>query len=106
MDDGVPDFEAEGLLADLSGGARAARLRLLRRLLEGGIGLEALRDAVAQDRLVILPAEHELSGEPRYTTRELSERAGVPVDYFEAVRRAAGLAPGGPGKRNYDDPDL
>src|SRR2546423_9359722 len=106
MDDGVPDFEAEGLLADLSGGARAARLRLLRRLFDGGIGLEALRDAVAHDRLVILSAEHELSGEPRYTTRELSERAGVPVDYFEAVRRAAGLAQVDPDERSFDEQDL
>jgi adenylate cyclase len=103
---GAPDFEAEGLLGDLTGEARAARLRLLRRLFDAGIGLDVLREAVADDRLVILPAEHALSGEPRYTTRELSEQAGVPVGYFEAVRRAAGLAEVDPDERNYDDQDL
>jgi adenylate cyclase len=106
MNGGVPDFEAEGLLEDLTGEARAARLRLLRRLFDAGVSRDALREAVAHDRLVILPAEHALSGEPRYTTRELSDRAGVPVEFFEAVRRAAGLAQMDPDERNYDDQDL
>ena len=49
------DFEAEGMLDGLSGDQRAARLALLERLAADGFGLEELRNAVAEDRLALLP---------------------------------------------------
>jgi len=101
-----PDFEAEGLLEGLQEQAREARRRLLERLFDAGLSLEELKDAVANDRLVILPAEHALGEEPRYTARELGEKAGAPVEFFLAMRQAAGLAQGGAEERVYGEDDL
>jgi adenylate cyclase len=101
-----PDFEAEGLLDGLEGRAREGRLRLLTRLSDTGISLDQLKQAVAEDRLVILPAEHALGGEARFSAREISERVGIPLEYFIAARRAQGLAAEEPDERAYGDDDL
>jgi adenylate cyclase len=101
-----PDFEAEGLLEGVEGPAREARLRLLNRLFDGGVGLDELREAAAHDRLVILPAEQALGSDARFSERQLSERAGVPLDFFLAVRRAQGLAVSDPDERVYSENDL
>lgn len=101
-----PDFEAEGLLDGLDGPARKGRLRLLNHLFESGIRLEEIKRAVAEDRLVILPAEHALSSEPRFSALELSDEAGLPLDYFLALRNAHGLTSGDPDERAYGDDDL
>jgi adenylate cyclase len=103
---GRPDFEAEGLLEGLDQGARETRRRLLERLFDAGISLEQLQEAIASDRLVILPAEHELGAEPLYTATELSEKTGAPVEFFLAMRGAAGLATGEAGDRVYGEDDL
>lgn len=100
-----PDFEAEGLLEGLDGRARDGRLRLLNSLFESGVDLEELRQAVADDRLVILPAEHWLSGEGRYTAREIAEEVGVPLEFFLAMRRSQGLAAEDPEQRAYSEDD-
>src|SRR4051794_41781949 len=68
------DFAAEGLLDGLEGDARAARERLLQRLLDQGTPLEELKRAVAEDRLVLLPAERLIGGEARYTGGEIAQR--------------------------------
>lgn len=101
-----PDFDSEGLLKDLQGEARESRLRLLDRLWESGIGLEELSKAVAEDRLVILPAEHALGGAPDFSAREICERVDLPLEYFTAVRRAQGLAAEDPDARAYGEDDL
>lgn len=102
-----PDFDAEGLLGDLTGEARTVRLRLLQRLFDAGIGVDELRQAVEQDRLVFLPAEHELSGgEPLYTADEVAQRADMPADFFRAVQRASGLAELDSDEPSYDEQDL
>ena len=80
------------MLDGLDGRAREARARLLARLAEAGIGLESLKRAVAEDRLVILPAEHALGSDLRYSARELTDDVGIPLDYLLAFRRAQGLA--------------
>lgn len=100
-----PDFEAEGLLEGLDGRAREGRLRLLDSLFDSGIDLDELKQAVADDRLVILPAEHWLSGESRYTAREIAEEVGVPLEFFLATRRAQGLAAEDPERRAYSEDD-
>ena len=92
----MPDFEREGLLDELEGRPREARLRLLERLFEAGISLDHLKQAFAEDRLVILPAELALGSEVRYSSRAVSDNVGVPLDYLLAVRRAQGLAAADP----------
>lgn len=102
----VPDFDAEGMLEGLDREAREGRLRLLERLYAGGLGLEDLRQAVAEDRLVILPAEAALGGEARFSAREISDRVEIPLEYFDAVRRAQGLAAEDPDEPVYSEEDL
>jgi adenylate cyclase len=101
-----PDFEAEGLLVGVDGETRAARLRLLAQLQARGATVEQLRRAVAEDQLVVLSAELALQDEHRYSGRELAERAGVSVDFFFAVLKAAGLALPGPEEVMFGDRDL
>jgi adenylate cyclase len=86
------DFEAEGLLDGLAGGpAREARLELLRTLEREGFTLEELRRAASEDRLALLPVERVLEAEgPRYTLREVAEKAGLPVSFLQEARRAVG----------------
>lgn len=86
------DFEAEGLLDDLAGEARRARLALLQRLSGEGVTLEELREAVAAGRLTLLPVERALAGEgPFHSPREVAELAEVPVELLERFGAALGL---------------
>jgi hypothetical protein len=57
-----PDFAREGLLKGLRGKKHAARLELLEELWKQGVPLDELREAVAEDRLAILPAEWSSAG--------------------------------------------
>lgn len=92
------DFAAEGLLDDLEGEARQARLALLERLASEGVSLEELRDAVAAGRLTLLPVERKLAGDgPRYTPREVAEISGVDLDLLQRFSAALGVP--------YPDPD-
>lgn len=101
-----PDFEAEGLLEGLKGRPREGRRRLLERMFEAGVSLDELRQAVGEDRLVILPAEHALGSEVRYSSREASDKIGVPLDYLLAVRRAQGLVATDSDEPAYSGKDL
>ena len=101
-----PDFEAAGLVDGLDDEARRARLQLLERLADAGVGMSTLRAAVEQDRLVLLPAEQALGGTMRLSARELCERAGVRLEDFLAVRRAHGLVADDPDERLYSEQDL
>jgi adenylate cyclase len=86
------DFEAEGLLNGLQGDERESRIALLERLVNDGAGAEELRAAVADGRLALLPLERMLSGRPRYTTVEVAERSGIPIDELERQWRSIGIA--------------
>ncbi len=101
------DFEAEGLLKGLEDSdARAKRVELLEDLTADGVSLDQIREAVAADRLALLPVERILGGEKRYTAQEVAEKSGLGVDFLEAQRRAAGL-PGPAGdERLFDDEDI
>jgi adenylate cyclase len=104
---GVPDFEAEGLLDDLGDAEdRAARLALLEELHAAGVPLEDLRQAVREERLVLLPVELELGGEGHYTLEEVVERSGLPADFLIAERLALGLARPDPDAREFTDADI
>src|SRR5256714_387426 len=85
------DFEAEGLLEDLEGDEREARLRLLEKLSEAGVSDEELRKAVEEQRLALLPVEHALGAERSLSAEEAAQRADVPVDFVKRHRRALGL---------------
>jgi adenylate cyclase len=85
------DFAAEGLLEGLEGDARAARLELLEQLAADGVGLQELRAATRDGRLVFLLAERVVGGEPRYSARDVAQRTGVRPEFLVALRRANGL---------------
>jgi adenylate cyclase len=85
------DFAAEGLLDGLQGDDRVTRLELLEQLAADGISLDELRAATRDGRLLFVGAERMVSGVPRYSTREVSERAGVRPEFVMALRRANGL---------------
>ena len=85
------DFEAEGLLEGLSGKAKEARLGLLQDLYDDGVPLDELKEAVKEDRLVLLPTERVFdSGEERYTAAEVAERAGLELDFLVRLLQALG----------------
>ena len=92
------DFQAEGLLDDLEGEARHARLDLLERLSSDGVGLDELKEAVAAGRLTLLPVERALAGDgPRYTSAEVAELAGLDLELLQRFSAALGIP--------YPDPE-
>jgi adenylate cyclase len=101
------DWDAEGLLEDCtSDTARAARRELLDRLRSDGFSVEDLRRAVAERRLALLPVERLLSAESRYSAREIAEKSGLDLEFFQAQRRALGLAVPDADERVYGENDL
>jgi hypothetical protein len=81
------DFEAEGLLGNLTGKAREARLALLNELVDEGVSLEELKRAVEENRLVLLPVERVFdSGTQHYSAQQIAELAGLEQDFL--LRRA------------------
>jgi adenylate cyclase len=94
----VTDFEAEGLLDELEGEARAARLALLEQLEGEGVTLAELHEAVSAGRLALLPVERAVAGGgPRYTPREVAELSGLDLDLLQRYSAALGVP--------YPDPD-
>ncbi len=87
------DWESEGLLEGTEGKAREGRRQLLSELYESGLGLEELREAVQEGRLVLLPLEQALAGDgPRLAQGEVAERSGVPLEFLERNWRALGMS--------------
>jgi len=99
-------FEAAGLLDGLDDGPREARLRLLRDLADDGVSIDEMKQALAEGRLALLPVERILAGEPRLTPREVAEAAGIPVEFFIAMRQAVGIARPDPDDRVCDAQDV
>jgi adenylate cyclase len=105
--DGPIDFEAEGLLGNLEGEARAARRELLERLAGEGVPLEELREAVASARLTLLPAERALAGGGgRYTPEEIAELSGLGVDFLRRATTALGIPFPDLGQKTMTELDL
>jgi adenylate cyclase len=85
------DFEAEGLLGDLTGKAREARLALLEELANQGVSLEELKRAVEENRLVLLPVERVFdTGTEHYTVAQVAEKTGLERDFLLRLLRALG----------------
>ncbi len=101
------DFEAEGLLGDLTGKAREARLALLEELAEEGVSLEELRRAVEEDRLVLLPVERAFdAGSDRYTAAEVAEAAELDPEFLGRLLQALGAPIPGKDERVYAETDV
>jgi adenylate cyclase len=104
---GAPDFAAEGLLDGLADDAeREARLALLEQLHEAGVSLDELRQAVAEERLALLPVELVLGGEARYTPRELASEVWIELERLQRARQALGLPIADPDTRVLTREDL
>ena len=96
----MTDFEAEGLLDDLAGEQRAARLALLEQLSGEGVTLEELREAVAAGRLALLPVERVLAGDgTRYSAREVAELSGIDLELLQRLSAALGVPVADPDER-------
>lgn len=101
------DPEAEGLLDGLEGTAREARETLLRELHEDGVEVAELREAIAEDRLVLLPAERALRGPGRrLTRREAAAELELSVDFLASLWQATGMAAVGADEPIYTDEDI
>jgi adenylate cyclase len=101
------DFEAEGLLGDLKGKAREARLALLEELTDQGVSLEELKRAVEEHRLVLLPAERVFdAGADLYTAAELAEASGLEPEFLGRLWQALGAPIPEEDERIYTDADL
>ncbi len=88
----MSDWEAEGLLEGLGSDAeRSARRELLDRLADDGCTLDELRQAVAEDRLALLPFERLLTSDREHTIEQASELTGLSADYLRRNWRALGL---------------
>lgn len=86
------DFEAEGLLDGVEGPAREARIALLETLDADGCDLDTIRQAIAENRLALLPVERALSpSNRRYTFDELVDESGLDPDFLAALIRSLGL---------------
>lgn len=101
------DWAEQGLLDDLDGDARAARVRLLDALHADGATADELRAAVAEDRLVFLPIERALGAPAVYTLAQLVERSALSADQVERRLRALGVTiPEDPDARAFSDDDV
>ena len=101
------DFEAEGLLGDLQGRAREARLALLEELAEQGASLDELRRAVEEHRLVLLPVERAFDeGADRYTEAEVAEASGLEPTFLRRLLQALGAPTPEQDERVYADADV
>ncbi|MBS1886614.1 MAG: adenylate/guanylate cyclase domain-containing protein [Actinobacteria bacterium] len=101
------DFAAEGLVDDLEGEAREARLGLLRQLSDEGVPLAELREAVAAGHLTLLPVERAIAGDgERYSAREIAELSGVDLELLRRLRAALGVPYGDDDEKNAGEADL
>jgi adenylate cyclase len=101
------DFEAEGLLGDLEGEAREARLALLEDLAEQGVSLDELKEAAAEERLVLLPVERAFEdGMDQYTIGEIAEESGLDREFLGRLLQALGAPIPADDQRVYGEGDL
>jgi adenylate cyclase len=101
------DWKAEGLLDGVAEEDREARIELLEYLSDEGFDIEELREAAAAGRLLLLATERRLTdGPPRYTPREVAEKAGVDFELLERFQRAMGAPTGDPDERSVGEASL
>ncbi|HEX7436654.1 MAG TPA: adenylate cyclase regulatory domain-containing protein, partial [Caldimonas sp.] len=87
------DYAAEGLFDDVETSALDARRRLLDYLLdEECVPLDEVKLAAKERRLMMLPVERALGGEPVYEAAEVAKLADFELELFLNLRRGLGLA--------------
>jgi adenylate cyclase len=86
------DYEAEGLLADVTTPEeRESRVALLDELVAEGVGIDRLRQAIAEHRLATLPFELLFLRDCDRTLREVIDGVGLSHDYVRRHFLALGL---------------
>ncbi|HEX6586066.1 MAG TPA: adenylate cyclase regulatory domain-containing protein [Solirubrobacterales bacterium] len=101
------DFEAEGLLENLTGEAREARLALLTDLTDAGVPVDELKRAAEENRLALLPVERVFdTGAERYTAKEIAEGAGLDPGFLVRLLQALGAPIPDVDERVYVEADL
>jgi adenylate cyclase len=85
------EWDEAGLLAGLAAEDRGDRLALLARLEAAEFSVEELQDAAARGLLTVLLADRVLTGSRRYTGEQISDLAGVDLDYMTRIRQVGGL---------------
>jgi adenylate cyclase len=98
------DFDAAGLLDGLKGEDRAARERLLDKLVAEGYTLEELTAAVKEDRIALLLVDRVLGG--RYSARELEKRTGLKASQLLRIRRLLGLPEAAPDDEVFGEEEV
>jgi len=100
------DWEAEGMLTGLDAPARAGRIELLDLLHSAGASLDEIKQALAGDRLALLPVERALAGHPRYTAARAAELAGVDEPFLLELADAFGLPAPAPDDVIFGEDDV
>ncbi|MBI4897721.1 MAG: hypothetical protein HY827_05070 [Actinobacteria bacterium] len=101
------DYQAEGLFDGVEAASLDARRRLLDYLLDDeGVPLEDVKLAAKEKRLILLPVERTLGGEPVYVASEVAELADFELDVFLEMRRGLGLAEPALDQRAYSEYDV
>lgn len=103
----IVDYQAEGLFEDVEPSALDARKRLLDCLLdEERVPLDEIKLAAKEKRLMLLPVERALGGEPTYYAKQVAELADIDLDLFIDLRRALGLAQPALEQKAYSEYDV
>lgn len=85
---------------------RAVRGELLEWLSDAGVPEERIRQAIAEDRLAMLPVEVVLSGDDKYTLTGVAREAGVDPQLLREALQALGLSSPRPRERAFGDMDV
>src|SRR4051794_36090556 len=102
----MADWEAEGLLEDLTGRQRDARIALLDMLEAEGFELDDIKRSNAEGEILFLLTSRAIDVKSEFTWAELIERTGMPEDVVERLIRAQGIARADPEERVYGDSDV
>lgn len=102
----VSENDFDDLLEGLEGEAREARQKLLRDLVDDGCPEEDIRQAVAEDRLALLPVDRVLEAEHKYSVKDIAEKTGLTVEQLTRARAAFGLSTSPPDEKRFDDSDI
>ena len=98
------DFD--DLLEGLEGDAREARRRLIADLVEDGCPEDDIRQAVAEDRLALLPVDRVLAREATLSLGDVAERTGVPLEDLRQALGAFGLTLGADDEPRFGEADV